>query len=251
VRVFFPGFGSDADIITMSSTGTLPNKMLIPSAHQMPIGANTTVIGINGQSESFACNDNACNDNSVTVDRTFPPVLASRLSESSYNSFCEEIDRVLEPMAIIKRNIEVAKIVGISFLAVCVCLIAAYFYIDIGDSGVFVIVAILVLTPILFVYLRRQLFSTQESVFDNLKDVCTRWSNETRKSAESQQISFQANANYSIQGLTRKGQVITSVLPVLSISIDVAPNDAAAAMDGLATNLTTSGGNSTAKTVKN
>jgi len=226
--------------IKMFSAGA-NGQMIINNADQMQSGANTTVITINGQNTVGV--NSACIDNSVTIDKTFPPILVNRLSASSYSSFCDEIDRVLEPMSKITKDLAVTNLVTFVIFIGALALFLVITLMDFFETFIrlILIFGICALGSILSIYGRKLFASRQQDVINNLEQVCT------RKSTESQQISFQLNTNQTFEGFTRRGRARINSLRVLSISINVSPNAAAAAMDGFATTIMTPGGTSTAQ----
>jgi len=170
----------------------------------------TSLIEIDGQSTT-----SICGSNSITINKTFPPIFENRVSNSSWNQFCEEADRVLEPMARIKRMEQILDLLkSLTILAALAFFtITTTGVVDLGYSIV-LLASISIFAPVALFYslkkLKQRVSSRRHNIVKNMKKFCT------KKSSEYPQISFCLAGDN-----TTFGQGRFTVTNILSIYIDV------------------------------
>lgn len=165
---------------------------------------NTSLIEIEGQSIT-----SICGSNSLTINRTFPPIFNSLVSQSSWNQLCEEVDRVLKPMARIKRMEEILELLrSLSIIfALVFFLITITGIVDLG-FGIILLVSIPILAAVTLFYslkfLKQRVTLRRNDIVKNMKELCT------RKSSEHPQISFHVMGDNTTFGQGRF--IVTNIL---------------------------------------
>jgi len=135
---------------------------------------NIALIEIAGQS--------ICSSGPVTIERTFPTGLNGRISTGGWNQFCQEIDRGLEPYTGIRNTCRIGHILTI-VVAVVFCVSQLYLNSDyMQETSKLMIVLPFGIALVLYAPIhlwKRNTLKKFRVVEKDLKEVCTRKSNET------------------------------------------------------------------------
>jgi len=169
---------------------------------QSNLDESSARINIYGQETELFCVCDEAKD--VIINRSFPDILNEIVSQNSWTTFCENIDKALEPMVAIRNNITRMWKLKIANIIIFILIVGFVYLNSILRDGSFMLMPIAA-APILIIFVLGccdvNTKSRAQKVLKNVKRVCA------QMNSEHQDVTFRMMRDFAPQrSLYRMGR---------------------------------------------